>query len=80
MVKCQLLDEFKRKNKTENKEETALNVKYCDIRKGVGHLKKSCFWFDEWLNRKKKYEEKNKYQVDESAGSCWSDVETDYAF
>lgn len=86
MVKSKLLDECDRKNKNENKENTALKVqmKYCDFCKGAGHLKKSCFKFEEWLNRKRDNDERKSTEVKESAKvvmSGWStDEEVDYAF
>lgn len=58
LVKCKLLDEYDRKTKTENIEgESAFkiqNTKFCDFCKGSGHLKKSCFKFEDWINRKKR--------------------------
>lgn len=87
MVKCKLLDEYDRKNKTENKENSAYmaqTTKYCDFCKGAGHLKKSCFKFEQWLKQKKHNEEKKDTEVNESAKaviSSWSsDEEVDYAF
>lgn len=62
LVKCKLLDEYDRKTKIENIEaESAFKIqstKFCDFCKGSGHLKKSCFKFEDWLNRKKQRDEK----------------------
>lgn len=87
MVRCKLLDEYDRKAKTENKEECVLkvqNTKFCDFCKGAGHLKKSCFKYEEWLQRKKDREEKNKPAATESLkmirSGGWSDEEENYCF
>jgi len=69
MVKCKLMDEYDRKTKNETKEDSAYkvqNMKYCDFCKGAGHLKKTCFKFEEWLNRKKSNEEKDKTVITHS--------------
>lgn len=63
LVKCKLLDEYDRKTKDENIEGESSafkiqNTKFCDFCKTSGHLKKSCFKVEDWLNRKKQKDEK----------------------
>lgn len=78
LVKCKLLDEYDRKMNKENKEESesvmkVQGMKYCDFCKGAGHLKKSCFKFEEWLNRKKNEQKKESLKAIKSGQSNYDD-------